>query len=84
MSISQKLGLRRLHKLGACYRRPNRDYGNDRYLGVRMPESDQYDSFCRSCWRSGQPGGVKTGIRDTEENSSVASSDESSSTMEGS
>ena len=80
VSISQKLGLRKLHRLGSCYRMPKRDYRYYEYLGNRMPTNVQYDSYCRSCWKDVHPAKEGQNAQQAGEDSSVNSSDESSST----
>ena len=51
ISISDKKGFRRLHLVGACYRRPGEHYACWARLGRSMPEPSLYDETCRDCWR---------------------------------
>ncbi len=51
ISISAKKRLRRLHLMGACHRLPGIDYTNYIVVGDKCPGSDQYDDYCRHCWR---------------------------------
>ncbi len=78
ITISAKHGLRRLHLVGACYRRPHIDYKHFQDLGPVCPSADCYDSYCKDCWRgSAGPSAASTG---DSSDTSVATTDESSST----
>ena len=50
-SVSNKRGIKRLHQLGKCYRRPGIDYREWVYFGESLPSSDCYDAHCLQCWR---------------------------------
>ena len=54
MSIS-KSEWRRLHRLGGCSRHPGVHYLQFELLGDERPKPEEYDDFCRQCWRSGGP-----------------------------
>ncbi len=72
-SILGKRRVRRLHYVGLCYRRPGWDYAEYERHGDVVPAATEYDLVCRQCWPNGRPEGQV-------DNSSVASTDESSST----
>ncbi len=80
VSVSGKKGLRRLHRWGWCHRVPGVDYRKFVEYGDRCPGADLYDDFCHQCWRGG---GRPSAEADVEDDQSVASEDESSSTDEG-
>ena len=71
-SISGKRKFRRLHYVGMCHRVPGIDFIEYVSHGGTLPKPDQYDDYCRHCWRSGVP-------RDVAEDS-VATDSESTST----
>ncbi len=68
--------VRRLHYVGLCHRRPGHDYANYEVHGDAMPPPNMYDAVCRKCWPHGDPG---TAVRAAGGESSVSTSDESSS-----
>ncbi len=81
VSISRGRRLRRLHKLGLCYRRPGVHYRRFEELGAELPSSEQYDDFCRDCWRANGPSSSQgpaevahSGGSDTDSSSSSTSS----------
>ncbi len=71
-SVIGRRQVRRLHFVGLCYRRPGWDYRDFVAYGEELPGPSSYDLVCRQCWPDGRPG--------QEGESSVASTDESSST----
>ncbi len=76
-SVTGRRGIRRLHYVGLCHRRPGQDYARYECHGSDMPHSSEYDAVCRQCWPDKAAGAQ---VRAAEDGSSVASSDESSST----
>jgi len=46
---------RRLHRLGGCTRHPGVHYLRYELLGEDRPRPEDYDDYCRQCWRSGGP-----------------------------
>ena len=46
---------RRLHRLGGCARHPGVHYLRYELLGDERPKPEEYDDFCRQCWKSGGP-----------------------------
>ncbi len=77
VSVSGKRGLRRLHRWGWCHRVPGVDYRRFVEFGDRCPEPHAYDDYCHQCWRGdARP----TAGAEAEEDQSVATEDESSST----
>jgi len=50
-----RTGWRRLHRLGGCTRHPGVHYLRFELLGEERPRPEDYDDFCRQCWRSGGP-----------------------------
>jgi len=54
VSIS-KSGWRRLHRLGGCSRHPGVHYLQFELLGAGKPRPEDYDDYCRQCWRAGTP-----------------------------
>ncbi len=80
VSVSGKKGLRRLHRWGWCHRVPGVDYRHYVEYGEKCLGADLYDDFCHQCWRGG---GKPSPEADVENDPSVASEDESSSTEGG-
>ena len=79
-SVTGKRGLRRLHFIGLCHRKPGYEYAHFNLLGSKMPPSEEYDEICKQCW----PAGVEAPTEDKDGyGSSVATADESSSTELG-
>ncbi len=79
ISISSKKRIRRLHLMGACHMLPGIDYTNYIVIGDQCPSNDQYDDYCRHCWRGdAQP--RDEGAISNESQYSVGSATESSST----
>ncbi len=79
VSISSKKRIRRLHLMGACHMMPGIDYTNYIVIGDQCPSNDQYDDYCRHCWRGdAQP--RDEGAISNESQHSVGSATESSST----
>ena len=62
ISISARVGLRKLHKLHRCHRVPGIDYLDWEEMGLTCPAADAYDSICKDCWRPGK--GAKPGDDD--------------------
>jgi len=54
VSIS-KTNWRRLHRLGGCSRHPGVHYLQYELLGAGKPRPEDYDDYCRQCWRAGAP-----------------------------
>jgi len=46
---------RRLHRIGGCARHPGVHYLRYELLGDEKPKPEEYDDFCRQCWRTGGP-----------------------------
>jgi len=46
---------RRLHRVGGCARHPGVHYLRFELLGDERPKPEEYDDFCRQCWKSGGP-----------------------------
>ncbi len=55
VSISSGRRLRRLHKLGLCYRKPGIHYLRYEELGNVLPSPELYDDYCRDCWKADAP-----------------------------
>ena len=51
VSIGAKSNFRRLHLLGACFRVPGIHYA-DFELFPERPAADQYNDYCRQCWKT--------------------------------
>jgi hypothetical protein len=49
VSLSVRSGLRCLHKVGGCWRRPGVDYQRFQVLSL-PPTPDDYHRLCQSCW----------------------------------
>jgi len=54
VSLSRS-GWRRLHRIGGCARHPGVHYLRYELLGEERPRPEDYDDFCRQCWRAGGP-----------------------------
>jgi len=54
VSIS-KSDWRKLHRIGGCSRHPGVHYLHFEWLGDSRPAPEEYDDFCRQCWRAGGP-----------------------------
>jgi len=50
ISITDKRGLRMLHRLGRCYRWPGIHYKDYELLGKTRPGPYTYDKVCGTCW----------------------------------
>ena len=46
---------RRVHRIGGCTRRPGVHYLRFELVGDDKPKPEDYDDFCRQCWKSGGP-----------------------------
>jgi len=46
---------RKLHRIGGCSRHPGVHYLRFEWLGDAKPAPEEYDDFCRQCWRVGGP-----------------------------
>ena len=55
VSISSKRRVRRLHQVGSCWMTPGVDYKDFQVLGQGAPSAEQFDQFCKLCWRDGGP-----------------------------
>ena len=55
LSVQNKSGFRRLHRIGACWRKPGVDYENFRVLGFDLPPASAYDAVCKGCFSGGAP-----------------------------
>ena len=77
VSISARVGLRRLHKLHACHRVPGIDYHKWEPMRDKCPSPDSYDSICKDCWRpsKGEAPGKEDSDSDDAGGSSTSSSD---------
>ena len=52
VSISGHFGFRRLHRLGRCWRIPNKDYKCFTVFGTEAPTELDFDAVCKQCWPS--------------------------------
>ena len=79
ITFTFKGGLRRLHYVGRCYRRPGVDYFDYESYGELLPAADQYDKTCKQCWppAGGGPEGAESKDSSEEPSSSSTSSSES-------
>ena len=50
ISISKRLGFRRLHRLQGCNRIPGVHYINYEGPMDTLPSNDAYDASCKDCW----------------------------------
>ncbi len=82
VSISSNRRVRRLHKLGLCYRRPGVHYRRYEELGTELPGPDSYNEYCRDCWKAGEPSSCRDGA--SAEDPSGSDSDSSTSSSAGS
>ena len=62
VSISAKQRVRRLHQVGSCWMTPGVDYKEYEVLGQSPPSAEQFDQFCKLCWRGGGPIGEKAAV----------------------
>jgi len=46
---------RRPHRIGGCARHPGVHYLRYELLGEERPRPEDYDDYCRQCWRTGGP-----------------------------
>jgi len=46
---------RKLHRIGGCTRHPGVHYLRFELLGDARPAPEDYDDYCRQCWRTGSP-----------------------------
>ncbi len=53
VSRSRKRGIRCLHLVGKCYRKPGLHYMDYETLGDNLPSTEEYDQICGSCWPDG-------------------------------
>ncbi len=74
-SVTGRRGVRRLHFVGRCHRKPGLDYAAFQEHGEERPSAGEYDVICRQCW----PDGVLGADEKSKGESSVGTSDESSS-----
>ena len=51
--ISDKQGIRRLHRVGSCWMLPGRDYRTFEVIREDPPRADQFHAACRLCWKDG-------------------------------
>jgi len=63
---------RKLHRIGGCTRHPGVHYLRFELLGDAHPSPEDYDDYCRQCWRTGSP--EEDG--DTEESETEVEADE--------
>ena len=49
-SVTGRRGVRRLHFVGLCHRKPGYDFGMFNLLGSQMPGPEEYDEICKQCW----------------------------------
>ncbi len=76
ISLSRKRGLRCLHLLGNCYRRPGVHYHNYEDCGTEEPAAHRYDQICGSCWPTGDESAVDVEEDELSESSSTATEGE--------
>ena len=50
VSIQRRGTFKRLHCIGACPRRPGRDYACFEDLGMERPDADAYSTLCKHCF----------------------------------
>ncbi len=53
VSHSRKRGIRCLHLVGKCYRKPGTHYLVYDARGLDLPPAEDYDQVCGSCWPDG-------------------------------
>ncbi len=53
VSHSRKRGIRCLHLVGRCYRKPGSHYLMYDARGPNLPPTEDYDQICGSCWPDG-------------------------------
>ncbi len=81
ISISNGRRVRRLHRLGLCYRQPGVHYFRYEEHGTTLPNPDQYNDYCKDCWKKSAPtDGV--GAADHSDSGEDTSSSSSSSSSE--
>ncbi len=78
ISISNNRRIRRLHKLGQCYRVPGTHYVRFEECGLELPSADLYNQYCRDCWRRDQPGSSSNTPRRGSSQSATSTSSSSS------
>ena len=77
VSIVGASSTRRLHQVGRCPLIPGIDYSRFEGYGTTAPSFNNYHAVCRRCWRGSD--GAPSGSRVVDSDSSVDTSDESSS-----
>ena len=50
VSVSGHFGFRRLHRIGACWRVPGKDYACYTVYGATIPIEFDFDACCKQCW----------------------------------
>eukprot|EP00971_Amphidinium_carterae_P168044 3329511-Amphidinium_carterae.1 len=53
VSVHRRYGLRRLHVVGGCYRRPAQHVKDFEILGGQRPHSSLYHECCQVCFPTG-------------------------------
>jgi hypothetical protein len=61
VSVTAKQRMRRLHRVGWCWRLPGVDYSNFKVLPGE-PEAADFDLCCKDCWRSGLRVDLRSGL----------------------
>ncbi len=81
ISVSDNRRIRRLHKLGLCYRVPGTHYTRFEECGTELPPPESYNQYCKDCWRRDRPGS-STDLQVGGESDSGTTSSSSSSSSE--
>ena len=79
VSFTLKKRFARLHRMGGCHRTPGKDVRN--FLFMNSIHEENWDDFCRQCWRLGSFPGNERGDGFVEGSGSTSS--EGSSSTEG-
>jgi len=73
--VSLSGSVRRLHRVGDCWRVPGQDYLRFEVLGDTMPEASSYTCVCKFCFKKGSPADQGVGQKEkVGEDSSSSSS----------
>jgi len=76
ISIRPRSGFRRLHLLGACPRKPGVDYLRYVQMGTKCPPAEEFNDYCKQCWRESVP---VTALAQEDSDGSTSSSSSTSS-----
>ncbi len=78
ISHSRKRGIRCLHLVGKCYRKPGTHYMMYDARGLDLPPTEDYDQVCGSCW----PDGVASLETESQDETESSSTDSETGAME--